>query len=260
MSDLAGDGEKSPQTKIALRARLLTARRSLALAAHAAAAAAIQDQTLSLVRRTRPHTIAAYVPIGSEPGGPDLPALLASALPAGGQLLLPVLLPDGDLDWAVFTPLSTGSPLSGAASPSSEVVSPILGSPPPAAAAPSSPSPSSSLSGTSPAPPPSGLAGGPRGLLEPTGRRLGVDAIREADLVLVPALAVGRDGIRMGRGGGSYDRVLARLPQPGPLVVALLHDGEDVDSVPAEPHDRPVHAVITPTRGFSLRPGPEWTN
>ncbi|MFC4067370.1 5-formyltetrahydrofolate cyclo-ligase [Actinoplanes subglobosus] len=115
----------------------------------------------------------------------------------------------------------------------------------------------------SPPPPPSpfpspaalsGLVAGPRGLREPDGPRLGVDAVRSVDLLLVPALAVGLDGIRMGRGGGSYDRVMARLPEPGPLIVALLHDGEDVGSVPAEPHDRRVHAVITPTGGFALRP------
>ena len=90
-----------------------------------------------------------------------------------------------------------------------------------------------------------GLVGGPRGLLEPEGSRLGPQAITEADLVVVPAVAVGRDGSRLGRGGGSYDRALARL-DPGVPVVALLYDGELLDSVPAEPHDRRVTAVLTP--------------
>jgi 5-formyltetrahydrofolate cyclo-ligase len=251
MSDLTPAAEKSPQIKISLRARLLTARRSLPVTARSAAAAKLQDQTHALVRETRARSIAAYVPIGSEPGGPDLPDRLLAALPPGGRLLLPVLLPDNDLDWAELTPAA-------------------------------------------------GLVAGPRGLLEPSGPRLGVDAVRSVDLLLVPALAVGRDGTRMGRGGGSYDRVLARLPGPatdatpvpdparhpdpalrqdqprrldpapsagvapdqglslppglGPLTVALLHDGEDVDAVPAEPHDRRVHAVITPTGGLSRRP------
>ncbi len=88
-----------------------------------------------------------------------------------------------------------------------------------------------------------------------------------AGLVLVPALAVDRRGVRMGRGGGSYDRVLARLAAPGrrPLVVALLHDGEIVDEVPAEPHDRAVDAALTPGSGFTrfpdsfLNPKAEWT-
>ncbi|MEU8664977.1 5-formyltetrahydrofolate cyclo-ligase [Actinoplanes philippinensis] len=120
--------------------------------------------------------------------------------------------------------------------------------------------PFTTASGASPAAPlpelSSLLVAGPRGLREPGGPRLGVEAVCSVDLLLVPALAVGHDGTRMGRGGGSYDRVLARLPEPGPLTVALLHDGEDVVTVPAEPHDRRVHAVITPTGGFALRPYP----
>ena len=53
----------------------------------------------------------------------------------------------------------------------------------------------------------------------------------------------------MGRGGGSYDRVLARVGLAD--SVALLHDGELLPRVPAEPHDRRVHAVITPAEGLS---------
>jgi 5-formyltetrahydrofolate cyclo-ligase len=244
MSDLTPDAEKSHQIKISLRTRLLTARRSLPVTARSVAAANLQDQTLALVRRTGARSIAAYVPVGSEPGGPDLPARLLSALPPGGRLLLPVLLPDNDLTWAELTPPAPSDP---AAPPTSAPIGPAGAHPSPAAAAgPLTPSPAES----------SLLVAGPRGLREPGGPRLGVEAVCSVDLLLVPALAVGRDGTRMGRGGGSYDRVLARLPEPGPLVVALLHDGEDVAFVPAEPHDRRVHAVITPTGGFSRRPYP----
>ena len=100
------------------------------------------------------------------------------------------------------------------------------------------------------------LAPGPRGLPNRPDHGSASTAIRSADLVLVPALAVDHAGHRMGRGGGSYDRALARLPltQRRPMVVALLHDGELLDEVPAEPHDRPVHAVITPTWGLILTP------
>jgi 5-formyltetrahydrofolate cyclo-ligase len=94
------------------------------------------------------------------------------------------------------------------------------------------------------------LAPGPRGLREPAGPRLGPGVIAEAELVIVPALAVDRSGMRMGRGGGSYDRALARAGKA--FSVALLHDGEMLDIVPAEPHDRPVHAVITPGLGLTL--------
>ena len=50
----------------------------------------------------------------------------------------------------------------------------------------------------------------------------------------------------LGRGGGSYDRALARVP-PGTPVVALLYPDELRASLPAAPHDRPVTAVLTPT-------------
>lgn len=74
-------------------------------------------------------------------------------------------------------------------------------------------------------------------------------AVASADVVLVPAVAVDRTGVRLGRGGGSYDRALARVG-PAILTAALLYDGELVDSVPAEPHDQRVRAVVTPARGL----------
>lgn len=91
--------------------------------------------------------------------------------------------------------------------------------------------------------------GGRMALLEPAGERLGPEAVREADAVLLPGLAVDRRGMRLGRGGGSYDRVLARLERAGadPALVVLLYDAEVVEHVPEEPHDRPVHAVVTPS-------------
>jgi 5-formyltetrahydrofolate cyclo-ligase len=80
----------------------------------------------------------------------------------------------------------------------------------------------------------------PLGAAEP----VGVDAVRRADVVVVPGLAVAGDGVRLGRGGGSYDRALARL-RPGTPVVAVLRAGEHPVAVPAESHDLPVSAVVT---------------
>jgi 5-formyltetrahydrofolate cyclo-ligase len=97
---------------------------------------------------------------------------------------------------------------------------------------------------------PESLASGPHGLLQPTESRRGVAAIASADFVIVPALAVGTDGHRLGRGGGCYDRALARV---GPAVptVALLYDNELLDELPAGPHDHPVRAVAQPARGIT---------
>ena len=91
------------------------------------------------------------------------------------------------------------------------------------------------------------LAPAARGLVEPVGERLGVEAVATCDLVLVPALAVDRRGNRLGRGGGSYDRALGLVTG---RTVALLHDGELVDRVPVEPHDIAVTAAVTPSGGL----------
>jgi 5-formyltetrahydrofolate cyclo-ligase len=79
----------------------------------------------------------------------------------------------------------------------------------------------------------------------PAGAPLGVDEVARATVLLVPALAVDWHGQRLGRGGGSYDRVLARVGADVP-VAALLHSGEILDEVPADPWDRPVNAAVTP--------------
>ncbi|MEU2051989.1 5-formyltetrahydrofolate cyclo-ligase [Streptomyces bungoensis] len=91
--------------------------------------------------------------------------------------------------------------------------------------------------------------GGKMALFEPSGERLGPAAVTAADVVLLPGLAVDARGMRLGRGGGSYDRVLDRLERAGarPALVVLLYDTEVVARVPAEAHDRPVHAVVTPS-------------
>ena len=134
-------------------------------------------------------TIAGYVPFGREPGG-DLPELLARLLPTA-TILLPVVLPDRDLDWAAFRPgdLTAGEP-----------------------------------------------AGQTSALREPPGLDSALQCHRAGQRwSIVPALAVDRHGNRLGRGGGSYDRALARVG-PDTLTVALLHTGELLDELPGARH------------------------
>lgn len=88
---------------------------------------------------------------------------------------------------------------------------------------------------------------------EPGGPALGAPALADADVVLVPALAVDPTGGRLGQGGGWYDRVLAHV-RPGAPVVALVHDDEVLDVVPREPHDVTVTAVATPEGWRRLGP------
>ena len=90
-----------------------------------------------------------------------------------------------------------------------------------------------------------------RGLLEPTGPRLGLDAIADAEVVLAPGLAVSSAGERLGYGGGCYDRALARVA-PGVPVAVLLHEDEVGVAVPTERHDRRVTHAISPAGVLSL--------
>jgi 5-formyltetrahydrofolate cyclo-ligase len=189
--------------KVALRDQLLTTRRRHPLAAAREDAEAIAEHLLDTPEVRRAATVAIYISLSNEPGtGPLVEQLHA----LGRRLILPVLLPDNDLDWAVYQG-------------------------------------------------PQALAPASRGLLEPLGPRLGPEAVATADVVLCPGLAVDRQGYRLGRGGGSYDRALARVPV-GTFVCTLLYDGELLEHVPAERHDLPVTAVVTPSGVIRLRPAP----
>jgi 5-formyltetrahydrofolate cyclo-ligase len=94
---------------------------------------------------------------------------------------------------------------------------------------------------------------------EPAGTAIGVGAgglvVAHCTVLLLPALAAGRDGVRLGQGGGFYDRLLSKLAAypAGPLRVAVVHDDEllPAGAVPAEPYDLDalVDEVLTPTFG-----------
>jgi len=195
VSDMPGVREE----KAALRTRLLTARAARPQEQRTAAGRAIRDALLERPEVQMAGTIAAYYSVGTEP---DTRGLLFALWKRGSYVLLPLLRPDGDLDWASYEG-------------------------------------------------PESLVPGPRGLLEPGEPPRGPGAVARADVVLVPALAVDRAGNRLGRGGGSYDRALARV---GPLVplIALVYDAELLDRVPAEPHDVKVRAAVSPGAGVTM--------
>lgn len=80
-------------------------------------------------------------------------------------------------------------------------------------------------------------------------REPGPDAVevpaREIDLVLVPALAFDRAGHRLGRGGGFYDRFLAREDLARAWLVGVGFGVQIVPEVPRLGHDRAVDCVIS---------------
>jgi 5-formyltetrahydrofolate cyclo-ligase len=191
-------GAEVPAGKAGLRQRVLAARAAMPESERATAGRLNRDHVLEMPEVSAAGTIAAYYSVGTEPG---THSLIFALWKRGSYVILPVLLPDGDLDWASYEG-------------------------------------------------PDSLAPGPRGLLQPTEPVRGTATVARADVVLVPALAVDAEGNRLGRGGGSYDRALARVSGQVPTI-ALLYDGELLPSVPADPHDRPVRAVARPAHGIT---------
>ena len=87
------------------------------------------------------------------------------------------------------------------------------------------------------------------GLLEPAEPWLPATTLAEANVVLVPALAVDRTGVRLGRGRGFYDRTLVHR-DPQARLIAVVRDQELLDELPQEPHDVPMTHALTPGRGL----------
>ena len=97
--------------------------------------------------------------------------------------------------------------------------------------------------------PPRGAARGPVRAAR-TGRTgLPPRTIGQATVILVPALAVDRSGVRLGRGGGYYDRSLP-LRAPGARLIAVVRDDELVAELPGEPHDVRMTHALTPGNGL----------
>jgi 5-formyltetrahydrofolate cyclo-ligase len=96
---------------------------------------------------------------------------------------------------------------------------------------------------------PGGLVAARMGLQEPREPWLPAAAVADAAVVFVPALAVDRAGVRLGRGAGFYDRTL-RSAGPSARLVAVVRDDELVDEISAEPHDIPMTHALTPGRGL----------
>jgi 5-formyltetrahydrofolate cyclo-ligase len=190
--------------KQAMRARIRGERRYRPEPERLAAAEALARVVLELPEVSVARCVACYASLPGEPGTAPLREALRSA---GIAVLLPIVLEDGHLEWA----LDEGDLVA------------------------------------------TDRFGGP----EPTGPRLGLEGIGRAQVVIVPALAVDTLGNRLGQGAGYYDRTL-RLIHPSVPVYALLHDSEVLDAaiepVPAQAHDLPVDAAITPHRCLRLPP------
>ncbi len=85
---------------------------------------------------------------------------------------------------------------------------------------------------------PSTMTPGAFGILEPPGEEFAP----EPDLILIPGVAYDMRGNRLGRGGGYYDRLLGRF---GGYRLAIAFDFQVVLSVPTDPHDKSVQAIVS---------------
>jgi len=97
------------------------------------------------------------------------------------------------------------------------------------------------------------IAEGLFGTPEPVGEVLSPLAVNDVDLLIVPAAAVDRGGMRLGWGRGYFDKTIGSM-QHCPPVYAVIFDSELVDDVPRDLHDQPVTGVVTPTRTVTLAP------
>jgi 5-formyltetrahydrofolate cyclo-ligase len=93
---------------------------------------------------------------------------------------------------------------------------------------------------------PDDLTPGTMGILEPDPALCAPALPETLDLVIVPGVAFTRRGVRLGYGGGYYDRFLAVLPAHVPTL-ALAPASQVTDVLPAEPHDRRFGWLLTET-------------
>ena len=88
----------------------------------------------------------------------------------------------------------------------------------------------------------SDLTRGRHGLLEPAGTE--EIPLSEIDLAIIPGVGFDRRGHRMGRGGGFYDRFLAR-PKLGAMTVGITFAQQVLEELPVLSHDQAVDVIVT---------------
>ncbi|SNS45523.1 5-formyltetrahydrofolate cyclo-ligase [Rhodococcoides kyotonense] len=185
----------TPVSKQEWRRRIVASRRSVDADVRVAESLKLCHAAADSARGTA--AVAAYVPVGSEPGSLDL---LDALRRESSVVMVPVAGEPGPLHWAEYTGRDS-------------------------------------------------LKAARYGLLEPTGEILDPASVSRCDVVFIPALAVDLRGVRLGRGAGFYDRTLD-LVGTGVPVVAVVRDGELVDELPEEQHDRRCSHALTPSRGL----------
>ena len=102
---------------------------------------------------------------------------------------------------------------------------------------------------------PDALRIGSYSILEPTSEPVPSEQLPEAEVIICPGLAANREGDRLGRGGGWYDRALRHASSSAPVWV-LLNADEVLETIPTHPWDRRVDAIVTPAGMIMCEPRP----
>ena len=176
--------------KSELRKRLISERNLVHVSPNEESTVGFTRNLSLLCAQQKIQTVACYLSFGSEP---DTHSFLVWARTNEIRVLLPISLPDGELEWVLSSGETTRA--------------------------------------------------GMFDFDEATGE---LADLAEAELIVVPALAVDRRGVRLGKGKGYYDRALGdyrNIP-----TYALVYDSEVLDEIPAETHDVAVDGFVTETR------------
>lgn len=85
-------------------------------------------------------------------------------------------------------------------------------------------------------------------VMEPVGERIGTELFDEINTLIMPALSIDEDGLRLGQGGGYYDRFLPLIEDAPVRVAAVVYEHEYVPpgAFRIDEHDQPVDLVFTP--------------
>lgn len=202
-------GFTNDDQKIAARRDLRARLRSLSPGARATASQAVGATLIQFFPCPAGRVVAGFLPLPSEP---DLTGFYHHWRHHGGHLAMPLITGHGQME---FRLLPANEPAESA-------------HPDPNSAPPSFP----------------GIIPGPHGLYEPDPTRCELAATSEISLVLVPGLGFAAGGLRLGRGGGYYDRWLAHLPS-STQTIGITFSIQICPSLPTLNHDQKVDFLLT---------------
>lgn len=205
----AAPAASAANSKRALRAELRERRRIRPRHERELATEQLTRRLIALATALAPARLSCYLATADEP---QTRPFLRWACEQGIRVLVPVSRDDGLLDWAPYAPTASADSAGGDATSdaaASDEFADVAGMP------------------------------------VPDAELLGPIAINDVDLIIVPAAAVDRSGMRLGWGRGYFDKTLGSMDRRPPVYAVVFAD-EVLDELPSEPHDERVDGVVTP--------------